>query len=125
MVMGSSIYGVAVIDGSLYSRFYGISREINGFSTISGTADRAVRSRFRGYERRATKLSGFVLAPLGPGQRWAVASPRAGYLPLAVETGRYWISKVPLGGRVCESCSNDKVETEFHNVMECSELQNL
>ena len=41
----------------------------------------------------------FVLAPLGPGQRWAVHGfARAGCLPLAVEveTGRYRTPKVPL-----------------------------
>ena len=30
-----------------------------------------------------------------------------------------------LGERVCKLCNNDKVETEFHFVMECSKLQNL
>ena len=69
--------------------------------------------------------AGFVLAPLGPCQRWAVASLRAGCLPLAVETGRYRIPKVPLGERVCKLCNNGKVETEFHFVMECNKLQTL
>ena len=69
--------------------------------------------------------AGFVLAPLGPGQRWAMASLCAGCLPLAVETGRYRIPKGPLGERVCKLCNNDKVKTEFHFVMECSKLQNL
>ena len=54
-----------------------------------------------------------------------MASLRAGCLLLAVETGRYRIPKVPLGERVCKLCNNDKVETEFHFVMECSKLQNL
>ena len=49
----------------------------------------------------------------------------AGCLPLAVETGRYRTPKVPLGERVCKLCNNDKVETEFHFVTECSKLQNL
>ena len=40
----------------------------------------------------------------------------------AVETGRYRTPKVPLGERVCKCCNNDKVETEFHFVMECSKL---
>ena len=54
-----------------------------------------------------------------------MASLRAGCLLLAVETGRYRTPKVPLGERVCKLCNNDKVETEFHFVMECSKLQNL
>ena len=54
-----------------------------------------------------------------------MVSLHAGCLPLAVETGRYWIPKMPLGERVCKLCNNDKVETEFHFVMECSKLQNL
>ena len=36
-----------------------------------------------------------------------------------------WTPKVPLGERVCKLCNNDKVETEFHFVMECSEVQIL
>ena len=47
--------------------------------------------------------AGYVLAPLGPGQRWAMASLRSGCLPLAVETGRYRIPKVPLNQRTCKS----------------------
>ena len=42
-----------------------------------------------------------------------------------VETGRCRIPKMPLGERVCKLCNNDKVETEFHFVMECSKLQTL
>ena len=51
-----------------------------------------------------------------------MASLRAGCLPLAVETGRYQIPKVPLGERVCKLCNNDKVETEIHFVMGCIKL---
>ena len=54
-----------------------------------------------------------------------MASLRAGCFPLAVETGRYQTPKVPLRERVCKLCNNDKVETGFHFVMECSKLQNL
>ena len=42
-----------------------------------------------------------------------------------LETSRYRIPKVPLGERVCKLCNNDKVETEFYFVMECSKLQTL
>jgi len=35
MLMGSSIYGVAVIDGSLYSRVYSILRSKNGYAWSS------------------------------------------------------------------------------------------
>ena len=69
--------------------------------------------------KNCADTAGFVLAPFGPCQRWAVASLRAGCLPLAVETGRYQIPKVPLGERVC---NNDKVETEFQFVVECNKL---
>ena len=54
-----------------------------------------------------------------------MVSLHAGCLPLAVETGRYRIPKVPLGERVCKLCNNGKVETEFHFVMECNKLQTL
>ena len=75
--------------------------------------------------KNCADTAGFVLAPLGPCQRWAVASLHAGCLPLAVETGRYRIPEVPLGERVCKLCNNGKVETEFHFVMECNKLQTL
>ena len=54
-----------------------------------------------------------------------MASQCAGCLLLAVQTGRYRTPMVPLGKRVCKLCNNDKGETEFHFVMECSKLQNL
>ena len=83
--------------------------------------------KLRNYKliKSCSDTSGFVLAPLGPGQRWAVASLHAGCLPLAVEISRYRTPKVPLGERVCKLCNNGKVETEFHFVVKCSKLQNL
>ena len=57
--------------------------------------------------------AGFVLAPIGPGQRWAVASLHAGCLLLAMETGRYRTPKVPLGEGVCKLCHNDKLRLNF------------
>ena len=54
-----------------------------------------------------------------------MASLRAGCLLLAVETGRCRTPKVPRGERVCKLCNNDKVEMEFHFVMECTKLQTL
>ena len=41
--------------------------------------------------------AGYVLVSLGSSQRWALASLQSGCLPLAVETGRHRIPKVPLG----------------------------
>ena len=47
-------------------------------------------------------------------------------LPVTVETrNKGEVENMPLGERVCKLCNNDKVETEFHFVMECSKLQNL
>ena len=69
--------------------------------------------------------AGYVLAPLGPGQRWALASLRSGCLPLAVETGRYWIPKVPLNQRTCKICNQNCIEDDFHFIIECITLQGL
>ena len=67
------------------------------------TSDSVTGGKLRHY--RTTKAdpnpSPYLLAPLGPGQRWVVGSLRAGCLPLAVETGRYRSPKVPLVDRVC------------------------
>ena len=68
--------------------------------------------------------AGYVLAPLGSGQRWALASLRSGCLPLAVETGRHRIPKVPLEQRVCKIC-NTSIEDEYHFIMECTPLKEL
>ena len=64
----------------------------------------------------------FVLAPLTPGQRWVLASLRAGCLPMAVETGRYRSPKVPLAERLCNVCSEGAVEDELHFVTYCKPL---
>ena len=64
----------------------------------------------------------FVLAPLTPGQRWILASLRAGCLPLAVETGRYRSPKVPLTERLCNVYSEGAVEDELHFVTNCEPL---
>ena len=69
--------------------------------------------------------AGYVLAPLGSGQRWALASLRSGCLPLAVETGRHRIPKVPLEQRVCKICNNNSIEDEYHFIMECTPLKEL
>ena len=69
--------------------------------------------------------AGYVLAPLGPGQRWALASLRSGCLPLAVETGRYRIPKVPLNQRTCKICNQNCIEDEFLFIIECITLQVL
>ena len=64
--------------------------------------------------------AGYVLAPLGPGQRWALASLRSGCLPLAVETGRYRIPKVPLDQRLC---NKNCIEDEFHSVYSLTRVE--
>ena len=71
--------------------------------------------------------AGYVLAPLGPGQRWALASLRSGCLPLAVETGWYRIPKVPLNQRTCKICNQNCIEDEFNFIIiiECITLQGL
>ena len=70
-------------------------------------------------------LAGYVLAPLGPGQWWALASLRLGCLPLAVETGRYRIPKAPLNQRTCKICNQNCIEDKFHFIIECITLQGL
>ena len=47
---------------------------------------------------------------------------RAGWLPLELETARYWSSRVPVSERVCKLCALDEVETEFHFVIQCPRL---
>jgi hypothetical protein len=48
--------------------------------------------------------------------RSAFAKFRCGTAPLRIETGRY--ERLPVNERLCPFC-NDKVESEFHTVMEC------
>ena len=55
-----------------------------------------------------------VLAPLSPGQRWVLASLRAGCPPLAVEIGRYHSPKVTLAERLCNVYSEGAVKDEMH-----------
>ena len=69
--------------------------------------------------------AGYVLASLGSGQRWALASLRSGCLPLAVETGRHRIPKVPLVQRVCKICNINLIEDEYHFIIECATLKEL
>ena len=47
---------------------------------------------------------------------------RAGCLPLELETARYRSPRVPVSERVCKLYALDKVENEFHFVMECPRL---
>ena len=56
----------------------------------------------------------YVLAPLGMGYRWVLASLRAGCLPLAVETGHFRSSKIPLADRTCPLCNCNEIEDEYH-----------
>ena len=72
--------------------------------------------------------AGYVLAPLGAWawpMPWALASLLSGCLPLALETGRYRIPKVPLNQRTCKICNQNCIEDEFHFIIECITLQGL
>ena len=62
--------------------------------------------------KSCSDTAGYVLAPLQP---W----PEMG--------GSFAACRVLSAGRerVCKLCNSGKIETEFHSVMECSELQNL
>ena len=64
----------------------------------------------------------YVLAPLGTGYRWVLASLRAGCLPLAVETGRFRSPKIPLANRTCSLCNYNEVEDEYHFLITCNFL---
>ena len=50
---------------------------------------------------------------------------QSGCLPLAVETGRHRIPKVPLNQRTCKICNQNCIEDEFHFIIECITLQGL
>ena len=42
---------------------------------------------------------------------------RRGVAHLKIETGRYGVNRVPVEGRLCETCN--RVEDEFHVLMKC------
>ena len=90
------------------------------------TSDSVTGGKLRHYRtiKADPNPSPYLLAPLGPGQRWVVGSLRAGCLPLAVETGRYRSPKVPLVDRVCTLCDAGCVEDEIHFITTCRALHN-
>ncbi len=45
---------------------------------------------------------------------------RTGSHRLQIELGRHSVPKVPIERRICTQCVNNKVEDEFHFVMECT-----
>ena len=56
----------------------------------------------------------YVLAPLGMGYRWVLASLWAGCLPLAMESGCLHSPKIPLTDRICSLCDCNEVEDKYH-----------
>ena len=50
-------------------------------------------------------------------QRSLLAKLRMGTLPLAIECGRY--QQIPLENRVCQNCTQNKIEDETHFLFEC------
>ena len=46
-----------------------------------------------------------------------MAQIRCGILPIRIETGRF--CNLPVENRLCEICNQNKVEDEFHFLMEC------
>ena len=54
-----------------------------------------------------------------PEQRKHFAKLRISAHRLAIETGRYTRPKTPLDERICTLCSLNKIENEFHMIMEC------
>ena len=49
--------------------------------------------------------------------RSLMAQIRCGILPIRIETGRF--CNLPVEHRLCEICNQNKVEDEFHFLMEC------
>ena len=59
----------------------------------------------------------YIRVNMPKSMRSTLAKFRCGVYPLAIEIGRY--SGKPVEQRVCLSCSNDKVEDEFHFLLLC------
>ena len=56
-------------------------------------------------------------------KRSLFAQFRLGVLPLRIETGRF--RNLPCEQRICQTCDMNKVEDEFHFIMECTIYQDL
>lgn len=56
-------------------------------------------------------------------QRSILAQFRIGILPIKVETGRY--NGESLEDRLCNFCSKDEVEDEYHFLLNCTEYSNF
>ena len=52
-------------------------------------------------------------------ERRILSNFRCGSLPLAIETGRYTVSKTPLHDRTCQFCTVNVLEDEMHFLLHC------
>ena len=60
----------------------------------------------------------YVYLNLSKSQRSLMSQFRMGVLPLYIETGRY--DRTPVEKRICQFCSLNRVEDEFHFLSECT-----
>ena len=93
-------------------------------STIIPVHISETRGKLRYYEafKPDPTPARYVLMPLGPGQRWALASLRAGCFPLAVETEQYRSPRLPVTERLCVLCKDNSIEDELHFLIYCKSL---
>ena len=63
------------------------------------------------------KCEGYLLLNLPRNERSMLSQFRCGILPLRVETGRY--VGEPIEERKCRLCTQNKIENEFHFLLEC------
>ena len=69
--------------------------------------------------------SGYIIANISRGRRWVMAACRGGCLPLAVETGRWRVPKLPLAERICQHCNSGDVEDLFHFILFCTKYNSI
>ena len=65
------------------------------------------------------ELEKYVCSFLSRSERSFLAQFRLGILPLQIETGRFTTPLTPLENRLCLVCNQNKVEDEFHFLLEC------
>ncbi len=66
---------------------------------------------------------GLVYANLSRRERSLIAKLRFGILPIKIETGRF--NDTPLEYRLCDICSDDLLENEYHLVLYCESLKDI
>ena len=69
--------------------------------------------------------SGYIKANISRGRRWVMAACRGGCLPLAVETGRWHVPKLPLAERICQHCGSGDVEDLSHFILFCNKYNQI